>query len=155
MNRESPRFSRRRANTICSTRAFTSARLRDIAAGEDWEARQAASKTKTADPATGFAAAKSEAEAVARLEHPHIVRESQKCVLCGRCVRVCAEVEGAIAAARAPMVELAGRSDMVLSFEAAIDGTATIGRRASSVWRLDVTGKQGHSAGVFSASKQW
>lgn len=54
-----------------------------------------------------------------------------------------------LAAARAPMVELAGRSDMVLSFEAAIDGTATIGRRGVNGWTLEVNGETGHSSQVF------
>ena len=58
---------------------------------------------------------------------------------------------------RADMIALAKRSDIALAFEGtAIDrngkDTATIGRRASSTWRLDVTGKQGHSAGVFNNS---
>jgi glutamate carboxypeptidase len=60
-----------------------------------------------------------------------------------------------IATARADMIELARQSDVALAFEGAVteDGraTATIGRRASGGWRLQVTGKQGHSAGVFSA----
>jgi glutamate carboxypeptidase len=60
-----------------------------------------------------------------------------------------------IATARADMVELARQSDVALAFEGAVtekgQATATIGRRASGGWRLQVTGKQGHSAGVFSA----
>jgi glutamate carboxypeptidase len=44
---------------------------------------------------------------------------------------------------------------VALAFEGAVTenglATATIGRRASGGWRLQVTGKQGHSAGVFSA----
>ncbi len=60
-----------------------------------------------------------------------------------------------IAAARADMVELARQSDVALAFEGAVTeagrATATVGRRASGGWRLQVTGKQGHSAGVFSA----
>ena len=28
-------------------------------------------------------------------EHPSILRDQNKCILCGRCVRICAEVEGA------------------------------------------------------------
>jgi len=58
--------------------------------------------------------------------------------------------------ARADMIALARKSDIALAFEGVAfengKETATIGRRASSGWRLDVTGKQGHSAGVFSAS---
>ncbi|MBN1627104.1 MAG: molybdopterin-dependent oxidoreductase, partial [Deltaproteobacteria bacterium] len=30
-------------------------------------------------------------------EHPYILRDPNKCILCGRCVRICAEVEGASA----------------------------------------------------------
>jgi glutamate carboxypeptidase len=60
-----------------------------------------------------------------------------------------------IAVARADMVELARQSDVALAFEGAVTeggrATATVGRRASGGWRLQVTGKQGHSAGVFSA----
>ena len=56
--------------------------------------------------------------------------------------------------ARADMIALAKRSDIALAFEGTVvdrDGkdTATVGRRASSGWRLDVTAKQGHSQGVF------
>ncbi len=56
---------------------------------------------------------------------------------------------------RGDMVELAKRSDAVLSFEAQIltaDGraTGTVGRRASSSFALDIKGKQGHSSGIFS-----
>lgn len=59
--------------------------------------------------------------------------------------------------ARADMINIAKRSDVALAFEGvALDQsgkeTATIGRRASSGWQLQVTGKQGHSAGVFSKS---
>lgn len=54
-----------------------------------------------------------------------------------------------MAEARAPMVELAGRSDAVLSFEAAIDGTATIGRRGVNSWTLEVSGETGHSSAIF------
>ena len=54
-----------------------------------------------------------------------------------------------MADARAPMVELAGRSDAVLSFEAAIDGTATIGRRGVNSWTLEVSGETGHSSAIF------
>lgn len=54
-----------------------------------------------------------------------------------------------LAAARAPMVELAGQSDLALSFEAAIDGTATIGRRGVNSWTLEVRGETGHSSTIF------
>ena len=56
--------------------------------------------------------------------------------------------------ARADMIALAKRSDIALAFEGTVvdrngKDTATVGRRASSGWRLDVTAKQGHSQGVF------
>ena len=54
-----------------------------------------------------------------------------------------------LAAARAPMLELAGQSDAVLSFEAAIDGTATVGRRGVNSWTLEVSGETGHSSAIF------
>ena len=54
-----------------------------------------------------------------------------------------------VAEARAPMLELAGRSDAALSFEAAIGGTATIGRRGINSWTLEVKGETGHSSGIF------
>lgn len=54
---------------------------------------------------------------------------------------------------RRDMVELARRSDIALSFEAAIgkDGQpmATVGRRATASFDLDVTARQGHSMSVF------
>lgn len=55
---------------------------------------------------------------------------------------------------RADMVNAAKRSDIALAFEATVrnkDGkdTGTIGRRASSSWELKVSGKQGHSSGIF------
>ena len=61
-----------------------------------------------------------------------------------------------VAVSRAEMIDLAKRSDMVLAWEATVldkegKATATVGRRASSMFRLDVKGKQGHSQGVFSA----
>lgn len=59
--------------------------------------------------------------------------------------------------ARADMIEIARRSDIALAFEAVAlnkenKETATTGRRASSGWQLHVTGKQGHSSGVFGKS---
>jgi glutamate carboxypeptidase len=58
-----------------------------------------------------------------------------------------------LAASRAPMVELAQQSDAALSFEAAIDGTATIGRRGIDSWTLETTGVTGHSGGIFGSDK--
>jgi glutamate carboxypeptidase len=54
-----------------------------------------------------------------------------------------------IAESREPMLELARASDVALSFESAIDGTATIGRRGINSWTLEVTGETGHSSGIF------
>jgi glutamate carboxypeptidase len=54
-----------------------------------------------------------------------------------------------LAVSREPMLELARRSDAALSFEAAIDGTATIGRRGINSWTLETTGETGHSSGIF------
>jgi glutamate carboxypeptidase len=54
-----------------------------------------------------------------------------------------------LAVSRGPMLELAKGSDAALSFEAAIDGTATIGRRGIDSWTLETTGETGHSSGIF------
>jgi len=58
---------------------------------------------------------------------------------------------------RAAMQDLARRSDAALSFESSIpdkDGrtTATVGRRATASWDLQVSGRQGHSMSVFGAN---
>jgi glutamate carboxypeptidase len=58
------------------------------------------------------------------------------------------------AVSRRDMVELAKRSDIALAFEGAItdrDGRAlaTVGRRATAFFELDVKGRQGHSSSVF------
>ena len=50
---------------------------------------------------------------------------------------------------RGDMIAAAKRSDVVLSFESTVANTATVGRRGSSNWTLEVTGKTGHSAGIF------
>jgi glutamate carboxypeptidase len=55
---------------------------------------------------------------------------------------------------RRDMVELAKRSDIALGFEGAItdkDGRAmaTVGRRATAFFELDVKGRQGHSSSLF------
>ena len=54
-----------------------------------------------------------------------------------------------LAVSREPMLALARESDAALSFEAAIDGTATIGRRGINSWTLEVTGETGHSSAIF------
>jgi glutamate carboxypeptidase len=58
---------------------------------------------------------------------------------------------------RGDMAELAKRSDVALSFEGCIvdkngTATATVGRRATATWELDVKGRQGHSMAVFGAN---
>jgi glutamate carboxypeptidase len=58
-----------------------------------------------------------------------------------------------LAASRGPMLELAKGSDAALSFEAAIGGTATIGRRGINSWTLETTGETGHSSGIFGAER--
>jgi glutamate carboxypeptidase len=58
-----------------------------------------------------------------------------------------------IAMSREPMLALARESDAALSFEAAIDGTATIGRRGINSWTLEVSGETGHSSGIFGAER--
>jgi len=55
---------------------------------------------------------------------------------------------------RGDMVELAKRSDVALSFESAIAGkdgkpAATVGRRSTAYFELEVKARQGHSMGVF------
>ena len=50
---------------------------------------------------------------------------------------------------RAVLLDAAARSDVALAFEGYIPGTAVVGRRGFSSWRLEVTGSQGHSSGIF------
>lgn len=50
---------------------------------------------------------------------------------------------------RGPMRDLAKRSDLALSFEAAVLNTATVGRRGWSSWSLEVEAKTGHSGQIF------
>lgn len=51
--------------------------------------------------------------------------------------------------ARREMVAAAKASDLALSFEGTVGNTATVGRRGSSNWTLEVQAKTGHSAGIF------
>jgi len=58
---------------------------------------------------------------------------------------------------RGDLIAIAKRSDMALGFEGTVldatgQGTATVGRRSSATFELDVKGRQGHSAGVFGAT---
>lgn len=56
---------------------------------------------------------------------------------------------------RADMIALAKKHDIALAFEGTVldkegRATATVGRRSSSGFALEVRGKQGHSSGIFS-----
>jgi glutamate carboxypeptidase len=59
-----------------------------------------------------------------------------------------------LSVSRKELIEAGRWADVALGFEAAVhyDGSdwATIARRSSSEWRLEVTGKQAHSSRVFS-----
>jgi glutamate carboxypeptidase len=50
---------------------------------------------------------------------------------------------------RGELIEIAKASDIALNFESGSKGYAVIGRRGSSGWKLEVSGKRAHSAGVF------
>jgi glutamate carboxypeptidase len=50
---------------------------------------------------------------------------------------------------RGDMVAAARASDIALSFEAAVGATATVGRRGSSYWTLEVEAATGHSSRIF------
>jgi glutamate carboxypeptidase len=54
-----------------------------------------------------------------------------------------------IETSRRDMIAAAKESDLALSFEGTVGNTATVGRRGSSNWRLEVAAKTGHSAGIF------
>lgn len=53
---------------------------------------------------------------------------------------------------RGDMTAAAKRSDAALSFEGTVRNTATVGRRGSSSWTLEVEAKTGHSSGIFRES---
>lgn len=55
-----------------------------------------------------------------------------------------------VSISRGDMVEAAKRSDVTLSFEGGSRGLATVGRRGSSSWVLEVSGETGHSSRIFS-----
>lgn len=59
-----------------------------------------------------------------------------------------------LAVTRKPLIELGKWADVALGFEgASVDegvDYATVARRSSSDWRLEVSGRQAHSSGVFS-----
>lgn len=50
---------------------------------------------------------------------------------------------------RGDMISAAKNADLALSFESAAGNRATVGRRGSSNWTMEVTGQTGHSAGIF------
>ena len=54
--------------------------------------------------------------------------------------------------ARRELFDAAKRSDVALAFEGAIGHTATVARRGSASWELEVQGATGHSSGIFSAA---
>lgn len=53
---------------------------------------------------------------------------------------------------RREMIELAKKHDIVLSFENGSHNNATVARRGSSSWELEVTAKTGHSGQIFKES---
>ena len=57
-----------------------------------------------------------------------------------------------VAVCRGDMIAAAKRSDLALSFEGTVRNTATVGRRGSSSWTLEVDAKTGHSSGIFRES---
>ncbi len=54
--------------------------------------------------------------------------------------------------ARQALIDASRRSDVSLAFEGGTPSLATIARRGISGWRLTTTGKQAHSAGIFSGA---
>lgn len=53
---------------------------------------------------------------------------------------------------RGDMISAAKRSDLALSFEGTVGNTATVGRRGSSSWKLEIEAKTGHSSQIFRES---
>jgi len=56
-----------------------------------------------------------------------------------------------LAVSRQALLEAGHRNDVALAFEGGSRSIATVARRGSSAWRIVATGRQSHSAGVFSA----
>lgn len=54
-----------------------------------------------------------------------------------------------VSVCRGDMIAAAKRSDAALSFESTVLNTATVGRRGSSSWTLEVEAKTGHSSQIF------
>jgi glutamate carboxypeptidase len=50
---------------------------------------------------------------------------------------------------REALIQAGLDSDIALGFEGGVPGLGVIGRRGIAVWRLKVTGRQGHSSGIF------
>jgi len=50
---------------------------------------------------------------------------------------------------RRALLDAAAQSDVALAFEGAAPGVAVVGRRGIGSWRLQVTGEQAHSSGIF------
>jgi glutamate carboxypeptidase len=57
------------------------------------------------------------------------------------------------AVSRKALFDAAAASDVALGFEGAVEGVAVVGRRGIGTWRLEVTGVQAHSSGIFSESR--
>jgi len=53
---------------------------------------------------------------------------------------------------RGDMISAAKRSDLALSFEGTVGNAATVGRRGSSSWVLEIEAKTGHSSQIFRES---
>jgi glutamate carboxypeptidase len=51
---------------------------------------------------------------------------------------------------RRALVDAARRSDAALAFEVVVDGTATIARRGTALWRLEIEATTGHSSAIGS-----
>ncbi|GHF18981.1 peptidase M20 [Kordiimonas sediminis] len=55
-----------------------------------------------------------------------------------------------LSVSRKDMIDMAKESDIALNFEGGALSTAVIGRRGSSGWALEVTGRRAHSSAIFS-----
>jgi glutamate carboxypeptidase len=54
-----------------------------------------------------------------------------------------------ISVSRRDLIDAARRNDIALAFEGGNRGDATVARRGASAWRVNATGTQAHSGGVF------
>jgi glutamate carboxypeptidase len=57
-----------------------------------------------------------------------------------------------LTASRGDLIEAGRRADVALGFEAGDPNRGVVARRGSSAWTLRVTGREGHSSGVFGPS---